>query len=58
MGTEGWNAPEWPLEPIRDFLGGPMVKTSPSSARVRVDPWAGELRSHILCSMAKKIKVN
>ena len=57
MGTEGGNAPEW-LKPIRDFLGGPMVETSPSSARgAGVIPGL-ENQDPTHCIMAKKIKVN
>ena len=40
----------------RDFLGcGPVVKTLPMQG-VWVRSLVGELRSHKLCSMAKKLK--
>ena len=40
----------------RDFLGGPVVKTTSSSARVQVQFLIGELRSHMLCGVSKRLK--
>ena len=37
----------WSRRALRDFLGSPVVKTSPSNAGVRVRSLVGELRSHV-----------
>ena len=39
-----------------DFTGGPVVRTSPSKARVQVQSLVGELRSHMPQGQKKKKK--